>query len=94
MSEEKNIKNTNGKTEETQGESHNGLALGLCFGTALGMMFGQFVLHNMALGLCFGPAFGMCLGTAYDAANHKDNTKKADQETEQEQNEKTNESGE
>lgn len=80
MSEDKDIKNQNENEnkEEKQGESHNGIALGMCFGVALGMSFGQLLYKNMALGMCMGLSLGVCFGAIYDASKNK---KKADGET-------------
>ena len=83
MSEDKDIKNQNENEdkEEKQDESHNGIALGMCFGVALGMSFGQLLYKNMALGMCMGLSLGVCFGAIYDAAQNK---KKADGETAEE----------
>lgn len=40
----------------------NYMAEGMCFGLALGLIFGQAVFHNLALGMCMGLSIGMLLG--------------------------------
>jgi RimJ/RimL family protein N-acetyltransferase len=50
------------KDAEAVAENGNNIALGMCFGMALGLICGT-VFGNIGIGLCFGVAFGPLIGT-------------------------------
>lgn len=60
-----------------------GISLGLCFGSALGLLFGM-LLDNLTLGLCYGPGIGLCLGIVISSVMKKTNGDKKENKSEQE----------
>lgn len=48
------------------------MSLGMCFGVAGGLIYGNILFHdNMSLGMCMGIPVGMCIGLALGAAKDK-----------------------
>ena len=66
------------------GRKRNYMAEGMCFGLALGLIFGQAVFHNLALGMCMGLSIGMLFGMSVK----KPKKEKAEEEKKEKENEK------
>lgn len=58
-------------TDKTIGKtSESAIAIGMCFGMSVGMMFGV-PFDNIGIGMCIGMSIGMLLGTAYYSSAKK-----------------------
>lgn len=49
----------------------NNMALYMCMGLSLGLVFGQTVFDNIGIGMCLGMVFGLAIGTALDVNARK-----------------------
>ena len=62
MNKDKIVQNKTSKKEPIPDNSGSWIAIGLCFGTAIGLFIG-----DLGIGMCLGVMMGVSIGPAIDA---------------------------